>query len=416
MPRRHAIVIAVDGLRASALGAYGNTTYATPALDALAAQSLLVDWMWCNGPGMEDFYRAAWFGEPPKIAPAGVDQRRQRPLLELLEQAGVASSLTTDDPTIAGSAEQLSLTEVRRIDVAGDLPAGSIADTALAQLFAIAIDQVAAWAEGEAAGAAVRPQLLWLHARGFHAAWDAPRELRQQLLEEDELVAADFVVPPGAARVQDPDELLQFRAAYAAQAMVLDACVEALMSALGECGLDRQPLVVLVGCRGFALGEHGLVGGAVRSLYSEVLQVPCLIRQPNAEAPPPRTARLAQPHDLYALVRDWFDADAGELSAERSWLLTPHAAAAPPPLFVYAEGADGEQALRTPAWLLRRPPGAPAATAAIELYAKPFDRWDANEVAARRPDVAERLLAILDAGPVGQPLASLDADLIEPTG
>jgi hypothetical protein len=52
----------------------------------------------------------------------------------------------------------------------------------------------------------------------------------------------------------------------------------------------------------------------------------------------------------------------------------------------------------------------------VELYAKPFDRWEANEVSARRPDIVERMLAILDAATSGQPIGVLDAELLEPAG
>lgn len=403
MTRRHAIVIAVDGLRASALGAYGSTTYPTPALDALAARSMVVDWMLCDGPGVADFYRAAWQGE-------------QRPLLfDLMEQAGVDAALTTDDAAIAAQAERLPVSEVRRIDVVSDRPAESIADTALAQLFAIAIDQAAAWAHGVAAGSSERSKLLWLHARGFHAEWDAPRELREQLLAEDDVDAADFIAPPVGATVTDPDELLQYRSAYAAQTLVLDACVEALMSSLADAGLDEQTLVVLVGCRGFALGEHGLVGSGVQSLYGEVLHVPCLVWAPHCDSPPPRSSRLAQPSELYGLIRDWFGAGGDAQTAERSWMLATNAAAEPAPEYVIAHAADGELAVRTRAWMLRRPPGA-AAEEAAELYAKPFDRWEANEVSGRRPEIVERMLAILDAASAGGAAGPLDADLVEPAG
>ena len=48
-------------------------------------------------------------------------------------------------------------------------------------------------------------------------------------------------------------------------------------------------------------------------------------------------------------------------------------------------------ALRTPAWLLvRRQDGQ------RELFAKPDDRWEANEVANRCPEAVEQLDAALD--------------------
>jgi len=49
--------------------------------------------------------------------------------------------------------------------------------------------------------------------------------------------------------------------------------------------------------------------------------------------------------------------------------------------------SSGERALRTPAWYARFT--SPDAT---ELYAKPDDRWEVNEVSSRCSDVVEQLL------------------------
>ena len=51
MPAPNILVVVVDGLRASAFGAYGNTSFPTPALDQFAADSLLLDW--CYAPSAE---------------------------------------------------------------------------------------------------------------------------------------------------------------------------------------------------------------------------------------------------------------------------------------------------------------------------------------------------------------------------
>jgi hypothetical protein len=76
--------------------------------------------------------------------------------------------------------------------------------------------------------------------------------------------------------------------------------------------------------------------------------------------------------------------------------------------------------IRTPAWMLRSTPSSLAAPT-VELYVKPDDKWEANEVAQRRPDVAERLLAVLNqagAGPHGEEGASeepLEEELVVPS-
>ena len=45
-----------------------------------------------------------------------------------------------------------------------------------------------------------------------------------------------------------------------------------------------------------------------------------------------------------------------------------------------------DRAIRTPGWYLRRPDSGPA-----ELYAKPSDRWEVNEVAKLLPEVTAGL-------------------------
>jgi hypothetical protein len=195
--------------------------------------------------------------------------------------------------------------------------------------------------------------------------------------------------------------------------MVLDDCMGALNVALMELGLDRETLLILVGCRGYALGEHGAVGGDVRSLYGELIHIPCLVRLPGAEYPPPRSFQLMTPSDLRTILDGWFQQSeaAPPAPSDRQYLVVT--------------GDDGEAAIRTPAWMLRRPQLAASdspvlPSPSVELYAKPDDRWEANEVADRLPDIAARLLAVLHRstntnGP-DAPLENetLDEDLIAP--
>jgi arylsulfatase A-like enzyme len=377
MPSRHALVIAIDGLRASALGAYGNTWHDTPAIDALAAQSCVHDWMWSTSTKLEDFYRAVWQGE--------------HALLRSLAEQGVNAALTTDDATVA-DAPFADFTEVCCLDFAAAELAPTIADTAMAQLFALAAQQFLAAGNAAAQRPKAASRLWWLHSRGFHGPWDAPLNLRERLLDEEDPAAPAFMAPPSSTSVADHDALLLCRVAYAAQAMVLDQCVGALMTALAESGLDQDMLVVLVGCRGYALGEHGAVGAS--GLYSENLHVPCLVRLPDMASPPPRSAELVQTMDVAATLASWFGLAPPDTVT--GFDLLAHAAS--PREFVTAVDADGERAIRTAAWMLRQPPQHELSTAPsiAELYAKPDDRWEANDVASRCPDVAARLLSVLD--------------------
>jgi hypothetical protein len=369
MPR-HALVIAIDGLRASALGAYGNTWHPTPALDDFASRSQLFDWTFAAGPRLEDFYQAVW-GEPLDSLPVR------------LHASGVTTKLLTDDAEVAQYAEHAAFNEIEQLVLDSSSRATSIAETQLAQFFSAAIDELEQW-QSQAVN---QPRLLWLHSRGLRGAWDAPLEIREQLLDEDDPPASTFITPPSSVATMDHDELLLYRAAYAAQINVLDECLGVLWDALADTSLAADLAIVLIGARGYALGEHGRIGGDVHSLYSELVHLPLLIHTPADLVAPPRSANLMQPVDLQSSLLTWFGISPPKfVPAQRQ--------------FVISSSADGERIIRTPAWMLRQTPAKTAADPggppALELYAKPDDRWEANEIANRCPDVAERLLAVLE--------------------
>jgi hypothetical protein len=150
---------------------------------------------------------------------------------------------------------------------------------------------------------------------------------------------------------------------------------------------------VLTGCRGYALGEHGAVGGDCSDLYSAVLHIPCLLRATGMDPAPPRRGGLATPTDLAATLAAWFGvADEGGVLAGEDLLTSTASTRAE----VVSVGPDGQTSVRTENWFLRtRSAPLEQAGELLELYAKPDDRWDANEVADRCPDEVGELLALL---------------------
>jgi arylsulfatase A-like enzyme len=407
MPQKNIIVISVDGLRASALGAYGNAWSQTPALDALASQSRVIEWMYCDRPTLDGFFDAAW-------------DRDANSLIERLNAASFQTSFTTDDAVAAERAEASGFGEVRHLEFTAHRLAEAAADTELAQVFAIAIDQLASWSGSPTHLSAEPPgRLLWIHARGYRGAWDAPIGFRASLLDEDDPSPPTFVTSPSQVFVRDHDELLLFRAAYAAQTMVLDACIAALTAAMGEYQLDDSTLLVLTSPRGYALGEHGAVGGDVAALYSELLHVPCLLRTPGFIGPGARYSPLSQIADIRTTILEAIGLESATAPSSRGINLLSRGHMPPTRSFVKAAAESGERAIRTPAWLLRQPPATrpvneSEASPTVELYVKPDDRWEANEVANRMPEVAARLLAVLDQDEnrVADSWGPLDDDLV----
>lgn len=412
-PPRNAICIVIDGLRASALGTYGNTWYETPALDQLAAQSIVAEWMWTGAPELDSFYREVWDGfhalrprqpsirsiESPirsiesPIRSAGLPILADTvPLPLRLAEAGFHQTLVTDDLWLDQYAERMSVEQqlwnAQWLDTEANQPAPAIAETALGQVFAAAIERFEGWQDCNSG----KGNLLWLHARGMHGPWDAPEDMRRELVEEDQVQPPTWVTPPRQEMGDDPDQWLGLRIAYAAQTMVLDACLGALLSGLDEM---RDPaLVMLVGSRGFALGEHGSAGSECRDLYGELLHVPWLLRVPDGGGePPPRFTGLTQTFDLPATLLDWFGlevpGDGHSLLAARSKPLSDHRQV------VVVRDDSGQQVVRTPAWMLRQMSADDGGLLPSQLYAKPDDRWEVNDVASRCPQITEGLLAVL---------------------
>jgi hypothetical protein len=79
MPEQPILIVAVDGLRASALGAYGNTAFPTHALDELAAESFLFDSCFAPAAELPAIYGAVCSGSPVargRYAAGGVASER----------------------------------------------------------------------------------------------------------------------------------------------------------------------------------------------------------------------------------------------------------------------------------------------------------------------------------------------------
>lgn len=380
MSIRHAICLVVDGLRASALGSYGNTVFPTTQLDALASRAVVADWLWADSPRLEAFYRASFHGRHASRTPRATYPAS---LFDSLEKIGVQLGAFTDATQFSDVVESLPLHSEGSLEsLQADFAAQELETTVLAQFFTAAIEWVAEWRESQQGSSS----LAWMHCRGMFGPWDAPLELRWELLDENDPELQEIVVPPRLLKIEEPDELLQYRTAYAAQVIVLDACVGALVAALEEMFADSDTLVMLVGSGGFALGEHGILGCDCESLFGERLHVPWLMTKVGESTPLPRLNSLCQPADIGATLLQWFDP-----KAPSAWYdglsfaaALQHEVVAKRTLAV-ACGADGERVIRTPNWALR------TKGQEQQLYSKPDDRWESNDVADRCPEVVEGL-------------------------
>lgn len=370
--------LVIDQLPAAWLGAYGNTTIQTDSLDVLAADSLLFDFAFVDSLDLQEALKKMW-GFNQATDQASVEEPAN--LFQRLRASGVETVLLTDDSAVANHPlagfDQVVLIEHQR----GDSSAEQVADTQLAFFFA----ELAAWLETEG-----RPgQLCWVHSRGLGGCWDAPYFLRQHFAGLDDPDPPNFLrlesLDP-AAVAEDPDQQLGLMQAAAAQVTVLDQCLGMLQPVLDE-SFDRESfLLVMTAPRGCALGEHGLIGLA-EDFHSEMVQVPLFVRlpptSPAVEWPSGRSSRFVSPAEISSLLPLWltgqteaFLASISQLDRvlpdrqyELKWLIGPR-----------------QQMIQTHAWKLLQTTEGP-----LELYAKPDDRWEINNVANRCPEIVEAL-------------------------
>ncbi len=402
MPDPHLLVLAVDGLRASALGAYGNTSYETPALDRLAAEGFLVDWCFAGSPELASVYRSLW--QSAHVLRSKAAAQSQLSLPRWLGDRGFATTLVTDEPRLSSFPGAAEFDECVEIPGAADDRADDVSQTALARLMATACECVAQPVSPAGDDKCECPQLVWVHARGMYGPWDAPPELQESLLDEGDPEPYDDVEPPEVMVEQDgdPDTVFRFACAYAAQVMVLDACVEALVAAAEAAWPNGDWLFMLVGTRGFPLGEHGWVGGEDDRLLSDMLHVPWLLRLPGGAGRLSRTNGLASHVDLTPTLMEWIAGTTPTGGVDGMSMLPLMRESRPTWRdAVISTAPAGAWSIRTPDWCLHCPPSdddlSPPAfePPAPSLFVRPDDRWEANDVAKLCPDVVTELTQVV---------------------
>lgn len=379
-----AIVVVVDRLGAGHLGPYGNTWLETPHFNRLAARSLLVETVLADTPDLDAACRGYWTGrhalEPAVGAADSLSARGARygtRTLLVTDEAAVA-----DHPLATGFGQRLLIDSPEPIRSADE-----IEQTGMFRLIAAALEAIE-----QHAG----PVLAWIHARGMSGAWDAPLEFRNALADEEDPPPPKLIAPPERRleRGFDPDDVLGFLHAYAGQVQLVDACLGLLLDALEQRLKRGETLLAVTSPRGYPLGEHGRIGPCDEALYSELIQVPLVVQFPRREGRLTRSGRLAQPCDLMPTILDacgWGPWEAGQFSS--SLLREVRGESSARREAVCAVGPR-ERVIRTPAWLLRESRAGDELQ--HELFAKPDDRWEANEVSSRCSEVVSLLAAELD--------------------
>jgi len=346
------LCLSIDGLQSGMIGAYGNTWIQTPALDAFASQSVLFDRFYASSLDMSNTLAEWW------RLPADLHRDYHKVLI-------------TDDADVFLHEHASHFDEKHRLESKQyNRPAKKIEGTQLYHNFATLADILHHHLDNRLD----KPVLFWAHFKGLRGRWDFPLSYRRRYqIEQDPYPYAE-VVPPDIdlTDIVDPDVRQAVAEAYSGGVTVLDDVFFGLFEFFMEEGLDEDTVLLFTSVRGFSLGEHRYIG-ANDELYGENVHLPLIIRFPHGTTQDTvfagfRSQTLLQPADIWELLQAKVFPEEPD-ARHRS-------------ISIRSDGL-GNKVDITPDWFVYRKPSG------CEMYVKPDDRWEVNDVADRCSHILE---------------------------
>jgi arylsulfatase A-like enzyme len=373
------LVVNACALHLGYIGCYGNEWIETPNFDRLAAEGVVFDQHFSDNPGAatEGPHRFVWTGRYRLPLPGGEDTSAEGEPLHAnfsLDSLGSVPSL---------------LVEPRRPGLSA-LTAESLRKRILQDTLA-GLDRLAAndrW-------------LLGVDLPSLAPPWQVPDEFLDRYFpegaEEDEDPLTPWLnPPPGPLDTADATALERLQNTYAAAVNSFDAHLGRLLEELDERGLKDQVLLCVTAARGLALGEHGIIGDYWPWLHDEVVRLPLILRLPGGEEAGRRVPGLTQPVDMPPTILEALGLPLPPSFQGQS--LWPLLRGEKEQVRAYAcsgwrLGEHAEWALRTPEWAFLLPGDAPSGLTGRgpQLYVKPDDRWEVNNVIQHHLETAEHL-------------------------
>jgi len=424
------LLIVARGLQPGALGPYGNPWIDTATLNRLAAEGIVFDQHFvsrADAAGARRAWRSGRYefpGVPTALAPLD--------LPEQLSLQGVRTSLVLDASRDSPAAFAAGWGEVQRVTPA------SAEETPLEAMLAAARSRLEALAGQD-------NWLLWLDLATLIAPWqvgadfvdayfqeppaegevedeeeeeeDEEKEIEveaEEDMEEEEPLTPIQEYPPGPLDPDDDVLYLSLQTSYAAAVSYLDAGIGELLDELARLDPAGEVLVLVTSDCGQALGEHGLVGPIRPWLHDEIVHIPLIMRLPHGAQAGRRVPALTQDVDLAPTLAALFGLalpkahghDLGPLLRGEVEQVRPYAC------FGLQVDAGIEWGLRTPEWAFLLPVQLHPDDSgrSPQLYVKPDDRWEVNEVRQHHLEGAESLERTLRAfvQAAGQPGPPLD--------
>jgi arylsulfatase A-like enzyme len=397
-----AMVVVVPGLNPYAVGCCGNEWIETATLDRLASEGVVFDHHYADQPDTAGALRAWRTGCYCLPLPRTAPEVRSPHEIDLI----IPLSSHDIQAVLVRSADRHSAHDFRpgwRHVFLPNVPKGQ-EETALDQLLEAAADALDRLRKRE-------NWLLWLDLPILLPSWKPTDEYRtlyfdkEQEVEEGDEGEADMQPQPWVGALPeavDASDDFTFRSlqgTYAGMVTYLDSGLDLLLEELKRRELLEDMAVIITSDYGLPLGEHGVVGSTHSRLHEELVHLPLIVRLPRAACGGNRVATLTQPVDLLPTLYDLFELPRPSVDGHSLLPLCRGAEA----VRGYAcsamrVGSTVQCALRAPEWafLMAIAEGGHS-VAPTQLFIKPDDRWEVNDVAQHHVELTQHLESVLRA-------------------
>jgi tetratricopeptide (TPR) repeat protein len=278
------ILISVDTLRSDHLPAYGYKGVETPAIDALARDSMLFEHAWSHCPMTLPSHLTMLTGQLP--ADNGVrnnlgyrfDAAHHPSVPSLLKARGYATGAAVSSYVLRGDTGMRAMFDFYE-DTLNPPPGAAFAD--YQRSGAITTSLAETWIDAHAS----QPFFFFLHLYEPHVPYDPPEPFRSR-----------------------------FKNPYDGEIANADSIVGGFIAFLKQRGIYDRAIVVFTSDHGEGLGDHGEQQHSIL-LYREAIQIPLLLKLPQAKRGGERIAEPAALVDIARTIADLTDVDLKTTSA-----------------------------------------------------------------------------------------------------
>jgi hypothetical protein len=385
------LMVVARGLHLGYIGCYGNEWVQTPALDQLAAEGVVFDQHYADQPDAAGARRAWRTGcyQFPSVKPEE-ELLSQEPgnLISLLGERNIATFLVYDELSRGHPATPVDWQYSYPLESAraASLLPERVSDAMSQALLSLTLCE------------------QWLLRCDLGI-------LLQSAEGSEELLAPgaadgeeDVGIEPASVsddspygEIREPEDVAhyQLQDRYASLVRLLDAALGCALQELEWLGLLDEVLVMVTSDHGQKLGEDRTRPGSRLFLHEELIHIPLILRLPGKAEAGRRIAALTQSIDILPTL---FDAFGVPVPAVHGYSIVPLARGEQNPVRPYAcaglrRGDAIEWALRSPEWAFLLAVNSSSSDTPLEseLYVKPEDRWEVNNVRQHHLEFAEGL-------------------------